>query len=125
MLRKPMVAATARGGYVLDGFPRTVEQAETAYDVAPALGAAVKASIHLAVPNDELVRRLLARSRGSEDSQAVIEHRLEVYAAKTVPLLDYYRRREWLVTVDGARSEDEVTRDLIHELELHKPLYAD
>src|SRR3954465_13310959 len=65
MLYKPVVAASEEGGYVLDGFPRTVEQAEAAYDVAHALGAEVKASIHLAVPNEELVRRLLARSRGS------------------------------------------------------------
>lgn len=108
MLYKPVVAATEQGGYVLDGFPRTVEQAEAAYVVAHRLGANVKASIHLDVPNDELVRRLLARSRGSEDTAAVIEHRLEVYLHKTVPLLDYYGRREWLVTVDGAQSEDEV-----------------
>jgi adenylate kinase len=108
MLYKPVVAATEQGGYVLDGFPRTVEQAEAAYDVAHRLGAEVKASIHLDVPNDELVRRLLARSRGSEDSQAVIEHRIEVYQQKTVPLLEYYAQREWLFTVDGSQSEDDV-----------------
>jgi adenylate kinase len=108
MLYKPVVTATEQGGYVLDGFPRTVEQAEAAYDVAHRLGAEVKASIHLDVPTDELVRRLLARSRGSEDSQEVIEHRLEVYQQKTVPLLEYYAQREWLFTVDGSQSEDEV-----------------
>jgi adenylate kinase len=108
MLYKPVVTATEQGGYVLDGFPRTVEQAEAAYDVAQKLGANVKASIHLDVPSDELVRRLLARSRGSEDTQEVIEHRLQVYLEKTVPLLEYYGRREWLVTVDGAQSADEV-----------------
>jgi adenylate kinase len=108
MLYKPVVAATEQGGYVLDGFPRTVEQAEAAYDVAHRLGAEVKASIHLDVPNEELVRRLLARSRGSEDSQAVIEHRIEVYRQKTVPLLEYYAQREWLFTVDGSQSEDDV-----------------
>ena len=108
MLYKPVVTATEQGGYVLDGFPRTVEQAEAAYDVAHRLGAEVKASIHLDVPNDELVRRLLARSRGSEDSQAVIAHRIEVYQQKTVPLLEYYAQREWLFTVDGSQSEDDV-----------------
>lgn len=108
MLYKPVVTATEQGGYVLDGFPRTVEQAEAAYDVAHRLGAEVKASIHLDVPNDELVRRLLARSRGSEDSQAVIAHRIEVYQQKTVPLLEYYAQREWLLTVDGSQSEDDV-----------------
>jgi adenylate kinase len=108
MLYKPVIGATEQGGYVLDGFPRTVEQAEAAYDVAHRLGASVQASIHLDVPKDELIRRLLARSRGSEDTTDVIEHRLEVYLEKTVPLLEYYSRREWLITVDGAQSEDEV-----------------
>ncbi|MGZ4610782.1 adenylate kinase [Oryzihumus sp.] len=108
MLRKPVMAATEQGGYVLDGFPRTVEQAEAAYEVAHTLGASVQASIHLDVPHDELVRRLLARSRGSEDTREVIEHRLQVYTEKTVPLLEYYGRREWLVTVDGSQPVDEV-----------------
>jgi len=121
MLYKPVVAATEQGGYVLDGFPRTVEQAEAAYDVAHKLGTEVKASVHLDVPNDELVRRLLARSRGSEDTVEVIEHRLAVYREKTVPLLDYYSRREWLVTVDGARTEDEVHEAIASQVAALRP----
>jgi adenylate kinase len=69
MLRKPIVAASEAGGYVLDGFPRTVEQAKVAYDTARALGVAVQIAIHLHVPTEELVRRLLARGRGSDDTQ--------------------------------------------------------
>ena len=83
MLRKPIVEASARGGYVLDGFPRTVEQAEIAYETAKALGVAVQVAAYLEVGRDELVRRLLARGRGSDDTQDVIEHRLEVYNQKT------------------------------------------
>jgi adenylate kinase len=125
MLRKPIVEASARGGYVLDGFPRTVEQAEIAYETARELGVAVQVAAYLDVPREELVRRLLARRRGRDDTQAVIEHRLEVYESRTRPMVAYYADREVLVTVDGSKPEDEVTRDLIHELELHKPLYAD
>src|SRR5207244_12856823 len=66
ILRKPVVAA--RDGYVLDGFPRTVDQAQAAYAVAQPLGAEVQAAIHLDVPQGELVRRLLARGRGADDS---------------------------------------------------------
>jgi adenylate kinase len=113
MLRKPVMLATETGGYVLDGFPRTVDQAQRAYEVAKGLGAHVKASIHLDVPSDELVRRLLARSRGSEDTQEVIEHRLQVYTEKTVPLLEYYGRREWLVRIDGSRPVDEVHEAIV------------
>src|ERR1017187_1240096 len=83
MLRKPVVAAVEDGGYVLDGFPRTVDQAKPSFPTARALGAEVQAAIHLDVPREELVGRLLARQRGSDDTQAVIEHRLQVYLDNT------------------------------------------
>jgi adenylate kinase len=114
MLRKPVLAAA--GGYVLDGFPRTVEQAKAAYAVVRALGVEVQAAIHLDVPREELVRRLLARGRGSEDASAVVEHRLQVYLEKTVPLLEYYAGREWMTTVDGARSADAVHQDIVRRI---------
>lgn len=117
MLRKPVVAANETGGYVLDGFPRTVEQARTAYETAKDLGVAVQVAAFLDVPDEELVRRLLARGRGNEDTEDVIEHRLEVYREHTLPMLDYYADREELVTVDGTRSPEDVTRQLLDELE--------
>jgi adenylate kinase len=110
VLREPVLAAAT--GYVLDGFPRTVEQAKASYAVVRPLGAEVQAAIHLDVPRDELRRRLLARGRGSEDAGAVIEHRLKMYQEKTVPLLDYYASREWMFTVDGARPAETVHQDI-------------
>jgi adenylate kinase len=117
MLIDPLVAASATGGYVLDGFPRTVEQAKSAYKLTGALGVAVQVAIHLDVPTDELVRRLLARRRGSEDTPDVIAHRIEVYQQHTVPLLDYYADRETLIVVNGARPVTEVTWALLVRLE--------
>lgn len=117
MLRKPIVAASERGGYVLDGFPRTVEQAVIAYDVAKDLGVQVQAAVHLDVPREDLVRRLEARGRGSDDTREVIEHRLQVYESKTLPMLEYYAQRETVVVVDGAQSPDAVTVRLLGELE--------
>ena len=117
MLRKPVVEASKGGGYVLDGFPRTVEQAEMAYDVARDLGVAVQVAVHLDVPREELVRRLLARGRGADDTPDVIEHRLQVYEERTRPMLDYYAAREKLVTVQGARPVDEVTWSLRVQLQ--------
>ncbi len=116
MLRKPVVAAVEAGGYVLDGFPRTVEQAEASFPVAQALGVEVQAAIHLDVPREELVRRLLSRRRGSEDTEAVIEHRLEVYLEKTVPLLAYYAGRELMFAVDGAQPPDDVHEEIVARL---------
>ena len=108
MLRKPVVAASEAGGYVLDGFPRTVEQAKAAYETANELGVAVEVAIYLDVPTEELTRRLLARGRGKDDTPEVIEHRLAVFEAMTRPMLDYYARREELITVNGARPVPEV-----------------
>src|ERR1700722_18756557 len=117
MLRKPVVAAAEAGGYVLDGFPRTVEQAKAAFTVAQSLGAEVQAAVHLDVPREELVRRLLARGRGAEDAQAVVEHRLQVYQEKTGPLLEYYAGREWMFTVNGGRPADVVHEDIAQRLQ--------
>jgi adenylate kinase len=117
VLRKPVVAASKTGGYILDGFPRTVEQAQIAYATAKDLGVEAQVAVHLDVPRAELVRRLLARGRGSDDTAEVIEHRLEVYMEHTVPMLDYYQQREELVRVDGGRTPDEVSWALVSELQ--------
>lgn len=117
MLRKPVVAAVRAGGYVLDGFPRTVEQAKASFPTAHALGVEVQAAIHLDVPREELVRRLLARRRGSDDTEAIIEHRLQVYLDNTVPLLQYYAEREWMFTVDGTRAPDAVHEEIVSRLQ--------
>ena len=117
MLRKPVEQAVASGGYVLDGFPRTVEQAEIAYDTAAELGVEVQVAVHLDVPTDELVRRLLARGRGADDTEDVIRHRLAVYEERTRPMLGYYAEREKLVTVNGARPVKEVTWSVTVQLQ--------
>jgi adenylate kinase len=115
ILRKPVLAA-AETGYVLDGFPRTVAQAEAAYAVVHPLGAEVQAAIHLDVPHPELVRRLLARGRGADDTAEVIEHRLQVYDQMTVPLLEYYAGREWMFAVDGTQPPQVVHEDIVRRI---------
>src|SRR5579872_3171799 len=116
MLRKPVVAAAESGGYVLDGFPRTVDQAKAAFEVAHSLGVEVQAAVHLDVPDEELIRRLLARGRGFDDSEEVIAHRLQVYREKTIPLLEYYAGREWMFAVDGTRPPAQVREDIVARL---------
>src|SRR5580693_6595722 len=116
MLRKPVVAAVESGGYVLDGFPRTVDQAKAAFEVASALGVEVQAAVHLDVPDDELIRRLLARGRGADDTEEVIDHRLQVYQEMTIPLLDYYANREWMFAVDGTAPAQAVHEGIVGRL---------
>jgi adenylate kinase len=128
MLRKPVTEAAAAGGYVLDGFPRTVEQAEAAYAVAKDLGVAVQVAVHLAVDPDALVERLTARGEASgrvDDTPEVIRHRIEVYEQRTAPLLAYYAERERLVQVNGDRPIDEVTWSVVVQLQNVKRLLDD
>jgi adenylate kinase len=98
-------------GFVLDGFPRSLAQAEQSYHWGQAKGRTFHAVISLDVPEDELVRRLVERGRRSgrsDDNQETIRRRLAVYRESTAPLLDFYRARDILIEVDGTGSIDEV-----------------
>jgi adenylate kinase len=120
MLRKPVVAAAEAGGYVLDGFPRNVSQAERAYTVAKGLGVSVQLAVYLEVARDALIDRIVERGRTSgraDDTREVVERRLAVYEESTWPLLDYYREREQLIQVNGDRPIDEVTWSVIVQLQ--------
>ena len=85
VLAKPLIEAARNGGYVLDGFPRNLHQAEAAYRAAkenPSIE--LQAVVHLEVPLQELTRRLLARGAQEgriDDAENVVSHRLEVFAA--------------------------------------------
>jgi adenylate kinase len=121
ILRKPVEAAVSRGGYILDGFPRTVEQAEAAYLVAKSLGASVRTALNLRVSRPELLRRLMSRGTQNgrtDDTAAVISHRLDVFSTSTEPLLDYYSARETLITVDGDQPVSDVTRAAVAAIDL-------
>ena len=120
ILRKPVETASRRGGYILDGFPRTVAQAEAAYLVAREIGAWVQVALYLQVPRERLIERAMARGKAAgrtDDTLEVINHRLRVFDDLTMPLLDYYDNREILVTVDGDQSVDEVTASAIARLD--------
>ena len=113
----PAVIAAARetGGYVLDGFPRTMPQALRAAQLGAELDLTCDAVVYLTAPEDELVARLLDRGDrdGRDDDRlAVIRHRLAVFAGETAPLVDYYRSREILLELSTDRPEAEVRADL-------------
>jgi adenylate kinase len=110
-----VAAASESGGYVLDGFPRTMPQALRAAEIAVELGISSDAVIYLTAPEEELVSRLLERAEidgRPDDTLEVIRHRLAVYASETAPLVDYYRGRGILLEVSTDRPEEEVRADL-------------
>ncbi len=114
----------AAGGFVLDGFPRTLEQAEAARDLGRRHGVSLDAAILLEVRGEELLRRLLERAAiesRADDRADVIRHRLDVFNTQTGPLIDYYRRRGILLTVDGEQPVDAVNRAIVDALAARLP----
>ena len=96
-------------GFLLDGFPRTLPQAELLDGALERLGLTLDGVVLIEVDEAELLRRLTSRGEGrADDRPDVIRHRLEVYRDQTAPLADLYSGRGMLLRVDGAGSVDEV-----------------
>ncbi len=108
IMREEVLAPNAVGGFVLDGFPRTVPQAEAAYEEARRNGITFHAVVLLEVPPGELLDRLTRRgqlTRRADDTSETIQHRVEVYLDHTSPLIDYY---------EAARHLDADRRHRVH-----------
>jgi adenylate kinase len=92
-------------GFILDGFPRSVEQAEALREMLAKRSLKLDAVLEFRVSEDELLARLKARGR-ADDTDDVILNRMKVYRDETAPLLDYFR--DELKTVDAVGTPDEV-----------------
>lgn len=99
--------AIGRDGYILDGFPRTVAQAETLDAELERAGRALPQAILLDVPDEEVVQRLAGRGR-SDDDPGTVRNRLRVYHEETEPVIAHYEDRHRLRRVDGCGSAEEV-----------------
>lgn len=97
--------ADVAGGFILDGFPRSVEQAEALRDMLTARDLKLDAVVEFRVSEDELLNRLKGRGR-TDDTEEVILNRMKVYRDETAPLRDYYQGE--LKTVDAVGVVDEV-----------------
>jgi adenylate kinase len=117
----------AQQGFILDGFPRTVGQAEALDRMLPKLGVSLERCVALAVDPDRLLERLLKRAEiegRADDNEAAIRERMREYDAKTRPLLDYYRQRGVLREVDGVGTVDEVAERIEGALVSEAPAAA-
>lgn len=105
IIRERLQAPDAQDGFIVDGFPRNVAQAEVLDALLAGLGhPPIGHVVHLAVDEAEIVRRLLARGVAegrSDDNEATVQNRIAVYRAETQPLLDYYAARGLVRTIPG------------------------
>jgi adenylate kinase len=111
MVRDRLSQSDTASGWILDGFPRNVNQAIFLDKLLQEMGQSCDCAVNLEVPDEILVSRLLSRGR-QDDNEAVIRHRLEVYREQTAPLIDFYRDRQQLLSVNGNQPVELVTTDL-------------
>ena len=120
--------ADAKPGFILDGFPRTVEQARALDAMLAEKGIALSTVVELKVDEDALVGRIANRAAETaakglpvrkDDTPEVFKSRLEAYRIQTAPLSDYYAKAGKLETVDGMQPIDTVTENLMTILERH------
>lgn len=141
IVRERLARADAANGYILDGFPRTVRQAEALDRMRQGEPLVI---IDLAVPDAELLKRMQTRrvcgtcaaiaepgtgedfcgkcggelmTRADDSDEQVRQHRLDVYGRESKPLLEYYRHRSTFRSINGAQAPDQVAKDLEKEID--------
>lgn len=115
MVRSRLAEADAQDGFLLDGYPRTLDQVEALDGMLAEFGTALDAVLLLVVESEEVISRLVERGKAqgrSDDTEETIRHRLDVYAEQTAPLIDVYEKRELVCRVDGMAPIDDVTASL-------------
>jgi len=113
-----VAAAEKSGGYVVDGFPRTLAQAEAAAEIAGKANVSAQAVVYLDVPQDVLLARISGRGENrADDSEQVARHRFAVYEESTKPLIDYFSGRGIVIKVDGAPPPDVVSQEIFATLD--------
>ncbi|WP_091052286.1 adenylate kinase [Nocardioides sp. YR527] len=116
MVRDRIGEPDAAGGFLLDGYPRTLAQVEELDGMLEPTGHELDAVISLVVDEDEVVTRLLQRAQiegRADDTEDIIRRRQEIYLEQTAPLIGAYRERGLIVEVDGLGEVDEVTKRIL------------
>jgi adenylate kinase len=124
LIRERIAAPDAADGFVLDGFPRTVDQALALERILSGNEKSVDVVVNLAVPEAALIDRLAGRSgleHRTDDRRDTVLERLKVYHQKTEPLIDFYRERGLLREVDGIGTVPEITERLGNALRRGSP----
>ena len=108
MIERRITQSDCKNGFILDGFPRTINQAIALENKIKQLNVSIKAVINLDIPDQKILNRLAARGR-EDDKPELIKNRLKVYRNQTEPLLEFYSERSLLETINGDQSETDVS----------------
>ena len=149
--RERLAKSDCIGGFILDGFPRTLQQAQALDQMLAKMGIRLNKVVNIAVPDQELIPRLTGRRicqscgatyhmefrppaqpsvcdrcggelyQRTDDQEETVRERLEVYRLQTQPLIQYYRERDLYSEINGAQSTDAVFRDIIVSLTGEEP----
>ena len=120
LVRDRLSQDDALGGFLLDGYPRTIDQVHELDSILTDSGKRLDVVVQLTADTDELVRRLAHRAEvegRADDTPEVIRRRLEVYDSQTAPLIDVYAARGLVAMIDGLGDISEVTARIIEALE--------
>jgi adenylate kinase len=117
MVADRLAQPDAAPGFLLDGYPRNVGQADVLAELLGSSDAHLDAVVEIVVDTEHVLERLRARGQGRvDDAEDVIRHRLDVYASETAPLVEYYRALGLLRTVDGVGSVEDVSARILDVL---------
>lgn len=116
MLKQRMESGDNQVGFILDGFPRTIAQAEALDELLQSKAIKIIALLSLVVEDEELVRRLLRRGvssgRADDVNEAVVRNRMKVYKDETTPVYEYYDTKGMAVQINGMGTVDEIFEEL-------------
>ena len=124
LIAERLAQPDARGGFILDGFPRTLAQARAFETMLSGNGVALSAVLNFSVPEALLTERMLGRAQAegrADDRPETIRERFRVYREKTEPLVGFYRDRDLLSEIDGVGSVEEVARRVDEALHRDDP----
>lgn len=120
LIEERLGADDVKPGFLLDGYPRNLSQAEALDEVLERIGQPVEIALELVVDEEQIVARLAQRAAEegrSDDTEEVVRNRLAVYREQTAPVSGYYAERSLLVQVDGVGSIEEINQRLVSALD--------
>lgn len=121
LIRERLAKQDALVGWILDGFPRNLSQAQALVNILQILGQSYPLVVNFNVDTESLIRRMLQRGR-QDDNETTIRRRLEVYQEQTSPLISFYQKHRCLINIDGNLPVTDVTSSLENELSLESPI---